>query len=615
MLNRNAVWRYLLLFAVVAFGVFYALPNLYGQDPAVQISRDKVGADLRLLENVQAQLDAAELSYTNIELEEGRLLVRFKEAEEQLKAADLLNDALNDQHIVALNLANKTPEWLRNLNAEPMSLGLDLRGGVHFLMEVDLNFAEQQAIEDYATELRRSFRERFGRVPRVKEANQRIVLQSRGDETPEQVVEFVADEFPELELTETQPEKGVELRLTELELKNRQEFALQQNIITLRNRVNQLGVAEPLVQQAGKNRIVVELPGVQDPSQVKRIIDSTATLEYRAVDTDHNASEAKRSGRVPISSKLYEQRDGGPILLSRDVIVKGSNIVDANSGLDSESGTPSVFVTLDSAGAKRMGKFTTENVGKPMAVVFIEYKTEQRERNGEIEFIQTKQEEVVSVASIREPFSKRFQTTGLEQKEAKDLALLLRAGALAAPVFIVEERTVGPSMGQENIDQGFLAVVIGFGAVVLFMILYYRVFGIVANFALILNLVLLIAIMSLMQATLTLPGIAGIVLTVGMAVDANVLIFERIREEIRAGAPAQSAIHAGYEKAFSTIADANITTLIAAVVLFMMGDGPVKGFAITLSIGILCSMFTAIFGTRVLVNLIYGGRKVNKLFI
>jgi preprotein translocase subunit SecD len=393
------------------------------------------------------------------------------------------------------------------------------------------------------------------------------------------------------------------------------DFALQQNVTTLRNRVNALGVAEPNISRQGERRIVVQLPGAQDPGRLKEILGATATLEYRLVDTEHSVADAE-SGRVPVGSRLYNDRDGRPVLLSRRVIVTGDQITDAAAGFDQQSGTPAVFVNLDGSGARRMRDVTTDNVGKPMAVVFIENRTTTTQVDGEPVKRTEKVEEVISVATIREPFGRRFQTTGLDSsEEAHNLALLLRAGALAAPIQIVEERTIGPSLGQDNIDQGFLSVMVGLALVMVFMAVYYRVFGLIANLALVANLILIVAIMSLLGATLTMPGIAGIVLTVGMAVDANVLIFERIREEIRVGSSPQASIAAGYDKALSTIVDANITTLIAAVVLFSFGTGPIKGFAVTLSIGIVTSMFTAIIGSRAMINLIYGGRRLNQLAI
>jgi len=408
---------------------------------------------------------------------------------------------------------------------------------------------------------------------------------------------------------------GVVVKPSQREIKEIRSFALQQNILTLRNRVNELGVAEPVIQQQGSSRIVVQLPGVQDTARAKRILGATATLEYRAVDTGHDLQQAL-AGKVPAGSKIYHERDGKPVLLKKQVIVTGDQIVNASSGFDSQTGTPNVTVTLDAKGARKMLAFTKESVGKPMAVVFIENKSQIKMVDGKPVSTTRKVEEVVSVATIRDVFSKRFQTTGLDSpQEAHELALILRSGALAAPIRIVEERTIGPSLGKKNIEQGFLSTIIGFVAVLVFTAMYYRVFGLIADLALAFNLVLIVAILSLLQATLTLPGIAGIVLTIGMAVDANVLIYERIREELRNGNSPQASIQAGFEKAFGTIADANITTLIAAVVLLAYGTGPIKGFAVTLSIGILTSMFTAVMCTRAVVNLVYGRRRSARLSI
>jgi len=421
-------------------------------------------------------------------------------------------------------------------------------------------------------------------------------------------------DFSTLNIERPNVENELWLRITDAEQKEVKKFALAQNITTLRNRVNELGVAEPVIQQQGNNRIVVQLPGIQDTTRAKDILGTTATLEYRLVDVEHDVQKALK-GRPPVGSRIYYEKNGNPILLDRRIIVTGDQIVDASSGLDQNS-SPAVFVTLNGIGAKKMGKVTSENIGRPMAVVFVEYKVKTREVNGEKVRTKEKVEKVISIATIRDAFSKRFQTTGLDSTtEARNLALLLRAGALAAPVDIVEERTVGPSLGQDNIDQGMRSVMVGFVLVLLFMAAYYRVFGLVANLALGFNLVLVVAVLSMLQATLTMPGIAGIVLTIGMAVDANVLIFERIREEIKNGNTPQSSIFAGYEKAFGTIFDANITTLLVALVLFGFGTGPVKGFAVTLSIGILSSMFTAILGTRMVINWIYGSRRVEKLSI
>ncbi|MCW8875307.1 MAG: protein translocase subunit SecD, partial [Gammaproteobacteria bacterium] len=523
---------------------------------------------------------------------------------------------LGERLVMALNLAPATPDWLQRFNARPMYLGLDLRGGVHFLMQVDMEAALAQAVERYGTEVRTLLRENRVRYLGVQTSSDTVRIRFRSAEELGQARDLIERELNQLVLEEVE---GAELELRgtigEQEALEIRRFALQQNITTLRNRVNELGVAEPVIQQQGDSRIVVQLPGVQDTVAAKNILGATATLEYRAVDFRGSVEDAV-AGRVPVGSRLYHDRDGQPVLLRQQVIVTGDQIVNARSGLDQQGGGPMVSVTLDSRGAKRMLDFTKDNVGNPMAVVFIENRTVTREVDGELVTSTRKVEEVISVATIRGVFGRNFQTTGLDSpREAHELALLLRAGALAAPIDIIEERTVGPSMGKENIDQGFKSVVIGFALVLLYMAFYYKVFGMVANLALALNLVIIVAVLSMLQATLTLPGIAGIVLTVGMAVDANVLIFERIREELRNGNSPQAAIHAGYEKAFSTIADANITTLIAAVVLFSFGTGPIKGFAVTLSIGIITSMFTAIMGTRAVINLIYGGRRVTRLSV
>jgi len=618
-MNRYPAWKYILLTIVVLVGCVYALPNIYGEDPALQISGlRKAEVNEALSDRVSQVLDRAGMSVKLIELEADKLLVRFDDTEMQLTAADHIKAALGHDYVVAFNLAPATPAWLTSLNALPMYLGLDLRGGVHFLMEVDMVSAGKRAIERYTNEIRALLREEKIRYAMIRSEEGRVRLVLRSDEDRDQARSILRKSFPTLvvEDAETSGKPGMLIRPSEQESREIQQFALQQNILTLRNRVNELGVAEPVIQQQGASRIVVQLPGVQDPGQAKRILGATATLEYRAVDTEHDVQRAI-AGKVPAGSRLYKQRDGGHILLKKAVIATGDQIINARSGFDQTSGSPMVSVSLDAKGARSMLKFTKDNVGKPMAVVFIENRTETSIVDGESVRRQVKVEEVVSVATIRDVFSSRFQTTGLDSpKEAQELALVLRSGALAAPIEIVEERTVGPSLGKDNIRQGFNSVIIGFILVLVFMAIYYRVFGLVANLALTLNLVLIVAILSMLQATLTLPGIAGIVLTVGMAVDANVLIFERIREELRIGNSPQASIHSGYEKALSTIADANITTLIASIVLLSFGTGPVKGFAVTLSIGILTSMFTAIFGTRAIINLIYGGRRrVAKLMI
>ncbi|MEZ5540499.1 MAG: protein translocase subunit SecD [Pseudomonadota bacterium] len=617
-MNRYPIWKYLLIAAVMVVGTLYALPNLYGEDPAVQISGGrKTEVTDTVARTVTDALGKAGIEVKQADLAAGQYLVRFSDTETQLRAVDYIKAALGSDYVVALNLAPTTPAWLQRLNALPMYLGLDLRGGVHFLLEVDMDAAFKQAVESYANDFRTTLREARVRYTVLRAEQAAVRIEFRDEQDAATARSAIRKAFPSLLLeTLDEPGKvGLLVRPPEQEIKEIREFALQQNILTLRNRVNELGVAEPVIQQQGSQRIVVQLPGVQDTAQAKRILGATATLEDRAVDVEHDVQRAV-AGKVPAGSRLYYERDGTPVLLKKSVIATGNQIVNARSGFDPQSGSPMVSVTLDAKGARSMLKFTKENVGKPMAVVFIENRTETELVDGEPVKKSVKVEEVVSVATIRDVFSKRFQTTGLDSpKEAHELALVLRSGALAAPIEIIEERTIGPSLGKDNIEQGFKSVLIGFLLVLVFMAGYYRVFGMVANLALAMNVVLIVAVLSMLQATLTLPGIAGIVLTVGMAVDANVLIFERIREELRSGNSPQASIHAGYEKAFSTIADANITTLIAAVVLLSFGSGPVKGFAVTLSIGIVTSMFTAIMGTRAVINLIYGGRRNARLMI
>lgn len=619
-MNRYASWKYVLIVIIVLIGIIYSLPNIYGSDPALQItpSRGAEANELTLLE-IDIALEETGLKSKSTEMVDGSIIIRFANEEAQLKAQDALKEALGRQYIVALNLAPSTPDWMRQLGAEPMFLGLDLRGGVHFLMEVDMKAAVNKAEERYVSDLRTLLREekvRYKTISRMEEGGLLIRFRDAAELASGQ--EVIEDEYRELELEPVETAAGesqLQITLSEALLNETRKNALQQNITTLRKRVNELGVAEPVIQQQGSKRVVVQLPGVQDTARAKDILGATATLEFRLVDEDHSVRDAL-DGRIPAGSKLYRNRDGQPILLEKQVMLTGDYIIDAASGFDQITGGPDVTITLDSKGARIFSRATRDAVGKRLAVVFIETKTETVEKNGEM--VKTKEtiEEVINAAVIQEQLGKRFHITGLDStQEARNLALLLRAGALAAPIEIIEERTVGPSLGQDNIEQGFNSVLIGFALVLVFMVVYYKVFGLVADIALTLNLVLIVALLSLLQATLTLPGIAGIVLTVGMAVDANVLIFERIREEISNGNSPQASIHAGYEKAFSTIADANITTLIAALVLFSFGTGPIKGFAVTLSLGIISSMFTAIMVTRAVINLVYGGKRLQKLAI
>jgi preprotein translocase subunit SecD len=610
-MNQYSVWKYLLILFIVTVGVIYALPNLYGEDPALQITSSR-GFELpvELTTTIDDALVVEQIEFASSEQQGNRLLYRFNNTEDQIKAADAVRDAVGDQYVVALNLAHATPEGLRAVGGKPMTLGLDLQGGVHFLMQVDMDTARGQQLDRYVDDIRALLRDEGIRYISVRQEGNGLLAMLRSAEDRDRTLNLLRTDqsLQGLNITELPAGEtfGFSATVQEQQLLALQQTALKQNITTLRNRVNELGVAEPVIQQQGADRVVVQLPGVQDTVEAKKIIGATATLEYRAVDENNDAFTASQTGRIPPESRLYTDDNGNPILLKKRLIVSGDQLIGASASFDQQTGQPSVSVTLDGVGSKRMLDFTRDNVGNRMAVVYIEQKPNGR-----------KIEDVISVAVVREPFGKRFQTTGLGSiQEASQLSLLLRAGALAAPMEIVEERTVGPSLGADNVAQGFKAVVIGFVLVLIFMAVYYRVFGLVANLALFANLVLLVSLLSMLGATLTMPGIAGIVLTIGMAVDANVLIFERIREEIRNGNTPQASIRAGYEKAFSTIADANITTLIAAFVLFLFGTGPVKGFAVTLSLGIVTSMFTAIMGTRAVVNLIYGGKKrVRKLAI
>lgn len=608
-----------MILVILGVAILYALPNLYGEDPALQVSALRgAKVDLSTQESVRQALKGEDIPYRSIVLIDDQLMVRFENTSDQLKAIGLVKEILGDKYVSALNLAPRTPDWLLSINAAPMYLGLDLRGGVHFLMEVDVEAAVKQKEERYISDFRGLLREekvRYSRIDRLKTGGVEIKLKKQSD--LEAAIKIIKREYSALQLEERETAGGYYLvaSLSAAEKTDVRKLALKQNITTLRNRVNELGVAEPVIQQQGTDRIVVQLPGVQDTATAKRILGATATLEFRLVDEKHEVADAV-DGHVPAGSKLYRKREGGHALLKNRVMLTGDYIIDAASGIDQQNGGPMVSITLDGKGASIFSKVTGKNIKKLMAVIFIEHKIDIRIVDGEKIKTPRIVEEVINVARIQDQLSKRFQITGLDSSnEAHELALLLRAGALAAPIYIVEERTIGPSLGQENIEQGMRSVVIGFVLVLAFMAFWYKGFGMVANLALAFNLVIIIAVLSMLQATLTLPGIAGIVLTVGMAVDANVLIFERIREELRNGISPQAGIHAGYAKALGTIADANITTLIAAVVLFGFGTGPIKGFAITLSIGIMTSMFTAIVGTRAVINLVYGGRRIEKLSI
>lgn len=601
-MNRYPVWLNWLVLGIFLLGMVLALPNIYGSVPAVQIAstdgkpygQAKIDQIVRILEIDDLQPEAAYL-------QDGRVVLRFDSVEDQLNSSDRLRDRIGRNSSVALTLAPKLPDWIRNLGLRPISLGLDLRGGIYVLLEVDMDAAVESRLNHYEQDFSERLRE-AGIRRQVRLDDQIIKVRVARDEDFDKAQDIVRNADRDLLILDGGDNKSFRVRMSEQQIKARQDFAIEQNITTLRNRVDELGVSEPLVQRQGVDRIVVQLPGVQDPNRLDDILTATATLEFRLVD---GTGDSLGSRRYPGRGDKVSQ------ILKRQIVASGDQIIDATSGFS--EGQPAVHITLDTAGGESMLKTTIENLNKPMSTVFIETKRETVIRHGVSETRDVRTEEIINTATIRGTFKDRFQITGLTPVEARDLALLLRAGALAAPVYKVEERTIGPSLGQDNIDRGFNAVQIGFFAVIIFMAVYYRWFGLIANLALFSNLVFIVALLSLLQASLTLPGIAGIVLTVGMAVDANVLIFERIREELAAGNSPQVSIHSGYEKAFSSIADANITTLIAAIVLLIFGTGPIKGFAITLSLGIVTSMFTAIVGTRSVVNLIFGGRKMSNV--
>lgn len=616
MLNKYPLWKYLLILLVLALGLLYAFPNLYPDDPALQLSTQKATS---VVDEQALQKARTALSKANIELKEAELTsaggtLRFNSGEDQLAAKPVVAAALGDDFVTALNLVPTTPDWLSSLGAGPAKLGLDLRGGVHFLLEVDTPAALKQKLEVSSSEMKAALRKDRVRYRSVNIEDGILSIRFLQEADLSLAENLLKEEFSEYRYG-THQEEGefyLDVSFTEASKKEIESYALQQNLTTLRNRVNELGVAEPLVQRQGSNRIVVELPGVQDTAAAKRIIGATANLEF------HLEAGLDDKG-ADIESMSFRDGSGRTARLERDIIITGDSVSDASSSFD-ENGQPQVNISLDSKGGKQMSKVTRSAVGRNMAVVFIEHKSRSRfvEKDGKMEEVRKSYSEkgIISLATIQTTLGNSFRITGLDSpRESSELALLLRAGALAAPIYFVEERTIGPSLGAENIQLGVSSAQIGMLVVMLFMLVYYKVFGIFANVSLVLNIILLMACMSIMGATLTLPGIAGIVLTMGMAVDANVLIFSRIKEELASGMPSQQAIHSGFNRAFTTILDANITTLLVAVILFAVGTGPVKGFAVTLSLGILTSMFTAIVVTRAQVNLVYGGRKNKKLYI
>ena len=614
-MNQYPLWKNLMVLVVVMLGVWFALPNFYGEDPAVVIAKENGQAFSKLeMSDIEQYLQKINSGYKSIRRQSNQILIRYERVEEQLSGSDSMRAYLGRSSTVALTFAPRTPNWISGFGLKPMSLGLDLRGGVHFKFQVDLDAAIEQRLNQYSADINKALIDK--RIRRnIKKQGNVISIELSDPEDLSLARSLIREIDPLLEIKTVTANLGpvLQVAMTQDQLKERRDFAIQQNILTMRNRVNELGVAEPIVQRQGLDRIVVQLPGVQDPTQAERILGATATLEFRMVCENESAFEAEAKGRAPIGCELFVDRAGNPVLLKKKTIVSGDQLIDASQTFS--EGRPAVSIRLDNKGSQSMLETTKRNLNKLMAVLFIQQRQETIERDGQFVTSSVLDKEVINQATIRGVFSSQFQITGVSVVEAKDLAILLRAGALAAPIFKVEEKTIGPSLGQDNINRGFQAILIGLAMVVLFMIFYYKGFGLIANFGLFINLTLVIALLSLLQASLTLPGIAGIVLTVGMAVDANVLIFERIREEIRIGNSPQASITAGYQKAFGTIADANITTLIAALVLFTFGTGPIKGFAITLTLGIITSMFTAIIASRAIVNIVYGQRTINKLRI
>lgn len=614
-MNQYPLWKNIMVIVVIILGVWFALPNFYGEDPAVVIAKEN-GLAFSQLEtsDIEEYLQEINSGYKSIRRQEKQILIRYDQVEEQLSGSDSMRAYMGRSATVALTFAPRTPNWISRFGLKPMSLGLDLRGGVHFKFQVDLDSAIEQRLNQYIADINKALIDKRIRRNIKKQGN--VISIELSDPEDLSRARSLIREIDPLLVIETVPgitSPGLQVEMTQDQLKQRRDFAIQQNILTMRNRVNELGVAEPIVQRQGLDRIVVQLPGVQDPTQAERILGATATLEFRMVCENESAFAAEAKGRAPIGCELFVDRAGNPVLLKKKTIVSGDQLIDASQTFS--EGRPAVSIRLDNKGSKSMLETTKRNLNKPMAVLFIQQRQETKERDGQFVTSSVLEKEVINIATIRGVFSSQFQITGVSVVEARDLSILLRAGALAAPIFKVEERTIGPSLGQDNINRGFQAILIGLAMVLLFMIFYYKGFGLIANFGLLINLTLVMALLSLLQASLTLPGIAGIVLTVGMAVDANVLIFERIKEEIRIGNSPQASITAGYQKAFGTIADANITTLIAALVLFTFGTGPIKGFAITLTLGIITSMFTAIIASRAIVNFVYGQRTINKLRI
>jgi preprotein translocase subunit SecD len=611
-MNRYPLWKSLLFAGVMILALLIALPNLFGQAPALQLSRKdgELFTGTTALNEVTATLARDHLDPDAAFVQAGRILLRFKDVPSQLRARDVIDASAPDSYAIATTLASRAPQWTRTFGLKPMSLGLDLRGGIYLVYEVDVDGAVKQVLSRLERDYRLALREQKLQYESVEGGAGGVDVVFKDTATATKAQKVLEGLDSNVTLTGSTDGLTIHATLSPTQVKQRQDFAIQQNITALGNRVNALGVSEASVQRQGANRIAVQLPGVQDASEVIRLLGKTATLEVRLVSDAGNAMEAQATGRAPLGTKLYKDRNSRPVLLKRDVVVTGEQLTDATSSY--QNGEPSVSVRLDARGGDEMLRTTQENLGKPMGIVFIEKERQLRDQDGQKVAVDVTKEQVISVATIRGVFSSQFQITGLTAREGQELAKLLRAGALAAPVYIVEQRLIGPSLGQDNIDKGVRALEIGSIALFIFMAVYYSLFGLVANFVLLCNVVLLTAFLSLFGAALTLPGIAGIMLTVGMAVDANILIYERIREEIRLGVTPHAAIKAGFEKAFSAIGDANVTTLIAGVVLWSFGTGPIKGFAVVLSVGILTTLFTALMGSRTVIGLVWGSKSAIK---
>lgn len=615
MLNKYPLWKNLLILFIIMLGGIYAAPNFYAPDPAIQISHDSGIVDQSALDSATFTLGADGVDFFDPVIEDGNAVIRLRNADQQSRAQQLVNLALPDEYIVALNMAPNTPSWLKSLGAGPMTYGLDLRGGVHFLMEVDLDAAVNKQLNDSTSTMRTLFREeglRYRPPIEVDDSN-RIVIRFIDADIRSDAIDLMRDEFPDylFRTAETGGSYVLYYSMSDLSILQLQEYALQQNLSTLRSRVDELGVKEPKVQPMGNNRIIIELPGIQDTARAKDLISAVASLQLHLV---------AEPGATPGTTLEYSDPDGLPLEIERDVVLSGENITNAQSSFDQQTSLPQVNLSFDAVGARQINEASRANIGRRLAILLIETKTRTiTERNAEGE-LETRsepyvEERVISAPVMQSALGRQIRITGLEGNEANDLALLIRSGALAAPMYFLEEYAIGPSMGQDNINRGLLSVQIGLSLVLVFMLVYYRLCGLAANIALGVNLLLLVAVMSIIGGTLTLPGIAGIVLTVGMAVDANVLIFARVREELKSGMPVQKAIDSGFGRAFVTIFDANITTFLVAIILYSIGTGPVRGFAVTLSIGIITSMFTAIMVTRSIINFVYGGRNVKSISI